>query len=340
MSVTIREVAREAGVSVATVSRVLNGSGPVSETTRARIRRVASDLRYVPNGAARSLITNRTQTLGVILPDLYGEFFSEVIRGVDGAARLHQYHLLVSSSHSDRDELQAALQSMHGRVDGLLVMSPHVDARVLQQVLPARVPAILLGSAQGVVPVHGHVTMDNRGGARLVTRHLIAQGHRRIVHLAGPDGNADAQARQVGFLEALAEAGLEADADAVVAGDFTEAGGASAALQAVQQTQQPTALVAGNDSMAIGAILALRERGLRVPDDVAVTGFDDLPIGRYFTPALTTVHVAIDQIGARATALLVAALEHPAGGDGAADASPPETIPARLVVRASCGAQR
>lgn len=337
MSVTIREVAREAGVSVATVSRVLNSSGPVSEGTRARIERIAQELRYVPNGAARSLITSRTQTLGVILPDLYGQFFSEVIRGIDGAVRAQQYHLLVSSSHSDRDELHAALESMHGRVDGLLVMSPHVDAGVLQQVLPAHVPAVLLGSARGEVPVQGHVTMDNFGGARLVTEHLVGLGHRRIVHLAGPAENADAQARQAGFRAALDAAGLS-ESDAVVTGDFTEEGGGEAALRALDRADPPTALVAANDSMAIGAILALRERGVRVPEDVAVTGFDDLPIGRYFTPALTTVHVAIGQLGVRGTALLFRALETQ---NGPAEAAPvPEIIPAQLVVRASCGAQR
>ncbi len=336
MSVTIREVAREAGVSVATVSRVLNGVGPASRDTRARIERIAAQLQYVPNGAARSLITSRTQTLGVILPDLYGEFFSEVIRGIDSAARQQQYHLLVSSSHSDRDGLAAALRSMYGRVDGLLVMSPHVDGRILKTLLPPRLPAILLGSATGAAPLWGQVTMDNRGGARQVTEHLVRLGHRHIVHLAGPADNADAQARRAGFLEALAGAGLAGGAEAVVPGDFTEAGGAAAARQALERAEVPTALVAANDSMAIGAIGALREAGIAVPEGIAVTGFDDLPIGRYFSPALTTVHVAIEKLGAHATALLVGALE---GSDGA-PAPTTETIPAQLVVRASCGASR
>ncbi len=340
MSVTIREVARQAGVSVATVSRVLNSSGPVNDGTRARIERVAAELRYVPNGAARSLITSRTTTLGVILPDLHGEFFSEVIRGIDGAARQRGYHLLVSSSHSDRAELDAVLRSMNGRVDGLLVMSPHVDARVLQQVLPAKLPAVILGSTTGEVLAHWHVTMDNAGGARQITQHLIEMGHRQLVHLAGPEANADARERQQGFQAALQGAGLNPQ---VVPGDFTERGGAEAALRVFDSAELPTALVAANDSMAIGAILALRERGVRVPEDVAVTGFDDLPIGRYFTPALTTVHVSIDALGAQATAHLVTALTQVSAANGSAAAasfSTTETIPARLVVRMSCGATR
>src|SRR5512132_3056708 len=134
--VTIRDVAREAKVSVATVSRVLNSSGPVSDETRRRIREVAGRMRYAPHGGARSLITSKTQTLGVLLPDLYGEFFSEIIRGIDVAARSSGFHLLVSSSHSDRGELESAIRSMRGRVDGVIIMSPDLDASVLVATLP------------------------------------------------------------------------------------------------------------------------------------------------------------------------------------------------------------
>ena len=147
MSVTIREVAKKAGVSVATVSRVFNGSGNVKANTRERIVRVAKQLRYVPNSAARSLTTNRTHTLGVLLPDLYGEFFSEVIRGLDQAARHRGYHLLVSSSHNDVSELEAALRAMAGRVDGLVVMSPDIEAESLEANLPARLPVVLMNCA-------------------------------------------------------------------------------------------------------------------------------------------------------------------------------------------------
>src|SRR5918998_1019573 len=140
--VTIKDVAREANVSVATVSRVLNGSGPVSAETQHRIREVAGRLRYVPHGGARSLITSRTNTLGVLLPDLYGEFFSEVIRGIDQRAQKSGYHLLVSSSHADRAEIEAALRAMRGRVDGLIVMSPDVEARALAANLSESLPVV------------------------------------------------------------------------------------------------------------------------------------------------------------------------------------------------------
>src|SRR5205823_2546675 len=140
--VTIRDVAREAHVSVATVSRVFNGGGPVREETRRRIRDIATRLRYVPHGGARSLITSRTNTIGVLLPDLYGEFFSEVIRGIDLAARRSGFHVLISGFHSDRAEIEAVLRALRGRVDGLIVLSPDVDAQGLRRNLPETLPVV------------------------------------------------------------------------------------------------------------------------------------------------------------------------------------------------------
>src|SRR3954468_14532046 len=149
MRVTIREVAREAGVSVATVSRVLNGSGQASEDTSARIRAVAARLRYAPNEAARSLIRSRTHTLGVLLPDLHGEFFSEVIRGIDQRARQSGFHLLVSSFHADPREMEVALNAMRGRVDGLILMSPDVDSRALLREIAPELRTVLLNAPSG-----------------------------------------------------------------------------------------------------------------------------------------------------------------------------------------------
>ena len=178
---TIKDVAREAKVSVATVSRALNGSPGVTSGTRARIERVASRLRYVPHGAARSLVTRRTQTVGALLPDLFGEFFSELIRGMDLAARAHGLHLLVSSSHNDATEAAAALRAMQGRVDGLLIMSPHVDAAVMDDHMAGSLPAVLMNA----LDQHGQsaLNIDNYGGAFAMGRHFLACGHRDIVFI-------------------------------------------------------------------------------------------------------------------------------------------------------------
>jgi LacI family transcriptional regulator len=328
---TIRDVAREAGVSVATVSRVLNGSGPVHASTRRRIQEVALRLRYTPDSAARSLITRRTHTLGVLLPDIYGEFFSEIIRGIDQAAQAAGYHLLVSSSHNERAEIEAALRTMRGRVDGLIVMSPDVDAAALVANLPESTPVVLVNCAVRDAAFH-EIDVDNAGGMRAMTRHLLAAGHARIAFVRGPERNADAAERLAGYRAALQEAGAESRAEWELPGDFTDAGGHRAGLLLLALRPRPTALMCANDSTAIGALSALREAGVRVPEEIAVTGFDDIPIARYVTPALTSVHVDIAELGIRAARALLHAVEsknrHERGR---------ETLPASLVIRQSCG---
>jgi LacI family transcriptional regulator len=332
MRVTIREVARAAGVSVATVSRVLNESGPVAGETRDRIRRVAGEMRYIPNDAARSLSMRRTGTLGVLLPDLYGEFFSEVIRGLDQAAQRARFHLLLSSSHNNRDDIEAALQAMRGRVDGLVVMSPHIDVAVLAANLPESLPAVMLNTAQST-PEFDTLSIDNFGGARAMVAHLAEHGHRRIAMVRGPEPNHDAEERLRGYRTALADAGLDADAELEVEGDFTEDGGFRAVHRLLALGRPPTAIFAANDSTAIGAMSALREAGISVPGEMAVAGFDDIPISRYVTPALSSVRVSINDLGARAMEQLVRAVEEQNNHERTH-----QTLPTSLVIRGSCGA--
>src|SRR6202162_5167342 len=170
-AVTIKEVAREAGVSVATISRVVNDKSPVREETRRHIRGVVERLRYAPHGAARSLITRQTHTLGVLLPDLFGEFFSELIRGIDLAARQRGYHLIVSGSHGDRAETQAVLRAMRGRVDGVIVLSPDLDVETLETNLPSGFAAVLLNAdGRGAFD---SIRIDNFGGALAMVHHLL-----------------------------------------------------------------------------------------------------------------------------------------------------------------------
>lgn len=331
MPITIRDVAREAGVSVATVSRVFNHSGPVKDETRRRITEVALRLRYAPNTMARSLSTRRTATVGVVLPDLYGEFFSEVMRGVDQAARQEGYHVLVSSSHSDRSEIVAALRAMRGRVDGLVLLAADLDTATLVANLPDRLPLVLLNSD---LPdgTFDSLNIDNFGGARAVTEHLLRLGHRRIGLIQGGERNHDARERLRGFRAALREAGVEYEEEWIAPGDFTESAGYGAAERILAARVRPTAVFAANDSMAVGALSALRDAGLRVPDDMAVVGFDDVPIAQYVSPPLTTVRVAIADLGARAVLRLFDAMRDDGSERGR------EILPTELVVRRSCGA--
>ena len=324
--VTIKDVAREAGVSVATVSRALNGAASVTAETRRRIAGVAARLRYVPHGAARSLVTRRTQTVGALLPDLFGEFFSELIRGIDLAARARGLQLLVSSSHGDAAEAATALRAMQGRVDGLLIMSPHVDARFLREHLPGALPTVLMNT-----PVadrrYATLNVDNYGGARAMARHLLGCGYGDIAFIAGPADNFDAAERLRGFRDAVAGNAHVS----LLQGDFSEGSGYRAGRQLAAARERPRAVFAANDTMAIGCLYALTEAGLRVPEDIALAGFDDIPIARYVNPPLTTVRVRIADLGQGALERLVGRMEDP-------DApAPARTLACEIVPRASCG---
>ncbi len=331
MGVTIKEVAREAGVSIATVSRVFNDSGPVGDETRRRIVDAAQRLRYIPNGAARSLITSRTMTLGVLLPDLFGEFFSEVIRGIDQTAQQHRYHLLLSSSHSERAEIEAALQAMEGRVDGLIVMYPGLDVDALRNTVSERLPVVLLNCRiEG--GAFDSIIIDNYGGAYAMTEHLMRQGHRRIALITGGSQNYDAAERARGYRAALRDGGAEWSAELEVEGTFTDVSGYEAARRLLTLAPRPTAVFASNDAMAIGALSAFREAGLHVPDDIAVAGFDDIPIAAYVMPRLTTVHVPISELGVRAMERLVEAVRRENH-----HARRQDVVPTTLVLRDSCG---
>jgi LacI family transcriptional regulator len=330
-SATIKHVAKEAGVSVATVSRVMNKSALVAEGTRQVVLEVAARLGYTPHGAARSLITNRTSTVGVLLPDLYGEFFSEVIRGIDQTARREGYHVIVSSSHSDQQDLESALRSMWGRVDGLILMIPDIRVAGIASQLPDGFPVVLMNCA-GDTNGHDAISIANYEGAYSMVQHLIGKGHRRIAIIKGADKNYDANERLRGYRAALRDAALPGEPELEVAGDFSEASGYDAASGLARLDPRPTAIFAFNDAMAVGALSAIREARLRVPEDIAVAGFDDIPMARYVEPPLSSVHVDISALGARAATLLLGAIQHPNGRENRR-----EIVPTALVVRRSCG---
>lgn len=331
MGVTIKQVAREAEVSVATVSRVLNDSGPVKAETRRRIEAIAARLRYTPNRVAQSLSTRRTKTFGVLLPDLYGEFFSEVIRGLDEVAQTRGYQLLLSSSHSDARGIELAQQAMRGRVDGLVVMAPGREAESLLLDLSEGLPVVLINSH---LPGGDFdtINVDNRGGAHAMVSHLIERGHRRVAIIKGAEGNGDAAERLEGYRSALEEGGMERSSELELEGDFTESSGHRAMGEIVRLQPLPTAVFAANDSMAIGALSALHEAGIEVPGRMAVAGFDDIPMSRYLRPPLSSVHVAIHELGVRAMSRLVAQVSERGTIERRL-----EMLPARVVARASTG---
>jgi LacI family transcriptional regulator len=329
---TLTDVAREARVSVATVSRVVNGHSNVTPETRKRIAEVVARLRYVPDTAARSLITKRTHVIGVLLPDIYGGFFSELIRGIDAAAREQQLQVLLSSSHGDAEQMQAAIRAMRGRVEGLLILAPQVEAKGLGDLDP--VTPIVFMNSRVEDGVSSSLAIDSYHGAREMVRHLVACGHREIAHVAGPADNYDAQERERGYGDELATS-LPGARPYVLHGDFTEASGYGAGRALGAERQRPTAVFAANDGMALGCLAAFDELGLRVPEDIAVTGFDDIPQAAFVRPALTTVRVRIAELGRCAVGQLAEAIAHPDARRAVTTMLRPD-----LVVRESCGAAR
>jgi LacI family transcriptional regulator len=278
---------------------------------------------------ARSLIMSKTHTVGVLLPDLFGEFFSEVIRGIDQRARRSKYHLLVSSSHATSEELEAALQAMSGRIDGLIVMSPDLDAETLEANLPGKLPSVLL-NCYLKSEVYDSINIDNYYGACEMVDHLYTHGHRRMALIRGASGNYDADERLRGFQAALEAKGL--DASLVFEGSFTEESGYRAARNLLEGSPRPTAIFGSNDSMAIGAMQAVQEAGLSIPDDIAVVGFDNIPVARYVNPPLTSVHVSISDMGSRAVQMLLNAMEKNNTHERIQ-----EVLPTTLAIRASSG---
>jgi LacI family transcriptional regulator len=335
---SIKAVARLAGVSVATVSRVLNDSGPVKDETRRRILEVVESLGYVPHGAARSLTTNQTDTLGVLLPDIYGEFFSELIRGIDSAARRQGYHVLVSGSHENREEVQAVLRALRGRVDGLILMTPSAGMlEALRSVPPGALPTVLLNCPPGGLPFDS-VNVDNHGGAVAMVRHLAgleSRRYRRIAFIQGPPGNHDARERLRGYRDAVRALRLDSAPALEIPGDFSEEAGCRAGEWLLGLPVRPDAVFAANDAMAIGCLHALRQAGVQVPEEIGVAGFDDIPIARFMSPPLTSVGVPIAELGAHVLERLLESVRH--RGEGIRTPRH-EELPPALMVRGSCGA--
>ena len=328
-NVTIKDVAREASVSVATVSRALNGHENVAEGVRKHVTEIANRLRYQPHAAARSLSSRRTQTIGVVLPDLYGEFFSELIRGIDAVARARRQHLLVSSYHGHPEEQGEALRAMRGRVDGLLVLSPYADRPgFLTDNLPTALPAVLINThlPDATYPV---LSVDNFGGASAMVEHLAEAGHKRIAFICGPEDNFDASERLRGYRTALAQ--HLPDAQPIeLPGDFDESSGYEAGKRILASKQRPDAVFAANDMMALGCLYAFNEAGTKVPSDIALAGFDDIPLARFVHPTLTTMRVSIAELGGLALTRLLQSIE--------SDESQPSTLQMlvpELIVRES-----
>ncbi|BCW08226.1 LacI family DNA-binding transcriptional regulator [Arthrobacter sp. NtRootA1] len=321
----MEDVARVAGVSHQTVSRVLNNHPNVSTKTRERVEQAITELGYRRNTAARSLVTRRSQTIGVLGSELAQYGPSHTLLGVQQAARDAGYFVSVAGLREVTPETikDAMAHFMDQGVDGIVVTVPHPGTFDVLKDITAQVPLVAVGSV-GDEHLSG-ATVDQREGARLAVQHLLELGHKHIGHLSGPADWIDAVARTEGWRDALREAGLEPAA--LIEGDWSAECGYLEGLK-IAAERSMTALFVANDQMALGVLRAFHEAGVRVPADISVVGFDDQPEAAYFIPPLTTVAQDFEELGERCIGLLLDRLETGATGT-------PVTVKPRLVVRAT-----
>lgn len=308
-NVTVLDVARLAKVSVSTVSRILNGSARVSAEKRDAVEAAIRALDFRPNLFARSLKMGTTMTVGVVTQDIESPFFTRVMRGVEDALSGSGYAPIIVSGHWNAVEEEERIRLlMARRVDGIVIITGRLEDATVRE-LAQRQPIVMAGREVEAHNVRS-VYFDQEYGGYLATRHLLSMGHRRIAYISGARDQLDAQRRFAGYCRALQEAGVDYDEVLVQPGDFTENGGVLAMTRLLDSQQAFTAVFAANDQTAIGARMVLHRRGIRVPDDISLVGFDDLPVSAYLTPPLTTVRQPLFEMGFYCGATLLRMLGH------------------------------
>lgn len=334
--ITIREVAEEAGVSVATVSLALADHPNVAESTKARVREAAEKLHYRPSAMGRALQSQRANTIGLIIPHSGQHVFShlyfmEVMAGVSEVLNTADMTLVLSTSSSEVDEDEAYLKLLRSqRVDGVIIASAAISDKNFETLRQSNFPFVFIGRFPQDASVAA-VGVDDFGGAKLAVQHLIEHGHTRIAHISGPLGHLSAVDRKMGYDAALAEAGISLPEGYLYEGDYSEEAGRAGMTALLDLLNPPSALFAGNDETAAGAIDVLRARGITPGVGFPIVSFDDVVLARLMAPALTTVHQPMRELGEQAARSLLAII----------NGEKPEplqlVLPTQLVVRSSCG---
>ena len=312
---TLEEVAKRAGVGRGTASRVINGSTQVSEKARSAVNEAVEELGYVPNPAARTLVTRRTDAIAVLIAEseerVFGEpYFAGVIRGISNAVTdaNKQLVLLLAQDGQRTSHLDRYLTPQH--LDGVLLLSVHDDDNLPQRITAHGLPMVLGGRVAGQ-SAGGYVDVDNAQGSRLAVDHLVERGRKNLATIVGPLDMVAGRDRHRGFREGVAAAGLEFDEDAIAVGNFSQASGEAAMHELLARRPNLDGVFCANDLMAAGAIRAIIDSGRRVPEDVSVVGFDDAPLALTTVPQLTTVHQSPEQMGREMVGLLLETLSDP-----------------------------
>lgn len=324
----ILDVALRAKVSIATVSRVVNDSShKVSKATRERVLAAIKELDYRPNALAKGLLMKRTMTIGIIIPDISNPYYAEIVRGIQDVADEAGYAVTLQNTDKRQDGIVRSVYLLREKAaDGIIFSGGIINGpETLSLLKELKERVVVIGRHRLDFPA---VVVDNTGGARQAVEHLLGLGHRRIAFLGGPDGSTTALDRLRGYREALAGAGVAFDERLVRKGDWTPESGYLAAGELLKRRRPPTAIAAANDQMAFGVVKAAKEKGLSLPDDLAVTGFDNIPLSSYFDPPLTTIQIPMHDLGAAAMQTLIGLLS----GGGRERLT---VFPTQLIVRGS-----
>jgi LacI family transcriptional regulator len=302
---TIKDVANRAGVSISTVSHVINNSRAVSEESRQRVEEAMAELDYQPNTLARSLRRQQTQSIGMIVPDIANPFFAEIARGIEDSSFQQNYSIILCNSEGDLEKQVAYTNLLiQNQVAGIVFVAAGVSTELVEDLQHREVPLVVVDRAVPRVEVNSVMTNHNQGG-RLATQHLIDLGHRRIACISAGSGLSPSADRVTGYMETLWENNMPVNKKLIMHGDFQYESGYKAVHKLLDLPEPPTAVFACNDLMAVGCISAAAERGLRVPQDLSVVGFDNVRLASFTNPPLTTVSQPMRQIGTLALELLM-----------------------------------
>ncbi len=327
MTVSIKDVARVAGVSYSTVSRALNDSPRVSGETKERIQQIAAEMGYLPSAVARSLVTQRTNMIGVVVTTITDLFFAELVHAIEETALAHHYGVILTNSRGlPERELQAIQSLRRRRVDGIILVSGCSAETDVCTERGMDVPLVVINNIHENHAGHS-VEVDNKGGGLAATEHLLGLGHRRVAHIAGPAEEWDGVERLNGYVRALERHGIPVDASLIASGGNRPVHGIDAMQQLLSLVDRPTAVFCYSDAIAMGAMRSARASGLRVPEDLSVVGFDDIDLAPFFEPPLTTVAQPIQAMGEKAVEMILALRE----GEPVEDC----VLPSQLVIRES-----
>jgi DNA-binding LacI/PurR family transcriptional regulator len=330
-SVTIREVASRAEVSVATVSRVINGTVTVSPDAAQRVQAAMRELNFIPHAAARSLATSKTRTIGLMMTEISGDFFTPLLRGIEDTASHEDYNLLISTSTRRNPQNNHILPLGRHNTDGILVYASSLNEAGLSALCTAGIPVVLIHRSSPETLNVPCVTVENKAASRKIVEHLIdVHQRKRILFLKGPADEEDSFWRENGYREALDSRQIAFDGSLVAPGEFDRQTAQSTVGSLLSNGITFDAIFAGDDESAIGAMTALQEAGLRVPEDVSVAGFDDQWFAAFLSPGLTTVRAPTEDVGREAARQLIQLIR---GGQ----AAQLTLLPTEIVIRRSCG---